>query len=91
MLSKTFPGLVPVYGIVASFSFSLAYSISNIVMSQKSDGWKKKRMLVGAVIGFRMATLISASTNSLIIFALMRFLFGIFASAINTPIYQLIA
>lgn len=33
MISKAFPGLQPIYGIVASLMFSIAYSFSNIFMS----------------------------------------------------------
>lgn len=48
-------------------------------------------MLAIGVIGFSSTSLIAGSSNSLAIFATCRFFFGLFASAINAPIYQLIA
>jgi ACS family D-galactonate transporter-like MFS transporter len=91
MIQAAFPELSSVYGIVASVMFSLAYSTSNIFMGNASKSWNKKVMLGMALIGFSLTSITSGLTNSLAIFAGLRFLFGIFASAINAPIYQLIA
>jgi sugar phosphate permease len=91
MMQAAFPELAGVYGIVASVMFSVAYSFSNIFMSNASKSWNKKIMLGLALIGFSCTSLAAGLTNSLAVFAGLRFLFGIFASAINAPIYQLIA
>lgn len=91
MLQAAYPQLQPIYGLVASLMFSAAYSTSNIFVSSLSKNWNKRVMLAVGVIGFSSTSLIAGSVNSLAIFAFMRFLFGIFASAINAPIYQLIA
>lgn len=48
-------------------------------------------MLVLAVAGMGLANLTSGVTSSLAVFAAMRFVYGISASAINVPIYQFIA
>ena len=48
-------------------------------------------MLGIGVLGFASSTMLAGMTNSLLLFAGMRFIFGAFASAINAPIYQLIA
>lgn len=87
MLQKAFPGLAPVYGLVASLMFSIAYSFSNVFMSFQSKNWNKKTMLVIGVLGFSLSTSIAGASQNLVLFASMRFLFGCFASAINTPIY----
>ena len=91
MLSVAYPGLAPIYGIVASLMFSAAYSTSNIVMSQIFQDWNKKKMLAAGVILFSLSSVTAGTVNSLFVFALMRFLFGLSASAINTPIYEMIA
>lgn len=87
MLVAAYPQLIPIYGIVASLMFSAAYSTSNIVMSSQSKNWNKKWMLAIGAIGFSMTSVIAGYSNSLVVFALMRFCFGVFASAINAPIY----
>lgn len=71
--------------------FSTAYSFSNVFMSFQSKNWNKKIMLAVGVLGFALSTTIAGTAQSLVLFASMRFFFGIFASAINAPIYQLIA
>ena len=91
MLSAAFPGLAPVYAIVASFSFSVAYSFSNILMSSQSRNWDKKKMLASALMCMGLTAFLSGSTHSLLVFAAMRFAYGVCASAINVPIYQIIA
>lgn len=91
MMRKAFPDLAPVFGIVASLMFSIAYSSSNIFMSALSTDWNKRIMLAVALIGFSCTTLVAGATNSLLVFASMRFLYGAFSSAINAPIYQVIA
>ena len=48
-------------------------------------------MLAVGVIGFSATSLVAGTVNSLTMFAACRFFFGLFASAINAPIYQLIA
>ena len=48
-------------------------------------------MLCAGLLGFSSTTLIAGLTDSLMVFAVCRFVFGICASAINAPIYQLIA
>lgn len=48
-------------------------------------------MLAVGVIGFSATSLVAGTVNSLTVFAACRFFFGLFASAINAPIYQLIA
>ena len=87
MMREAFPGLAPIYGIVASLMFTIAYSTSNIFMSALSTNWNKRIMLATAIIGFSCTSLIAGVTNSLLIFAAMRFLYGMFASAINAPMY----
>jgi sugar phosphate permease len=82
-----FPDLAPIFGIVASLMFSIAYSSSNIFMSALSTKWNKRAMLAVAILGFTCTTLVSGATSSLLLFATMRFMYGVFASAINTPIY----
>jgi MFS family permease len=67
--------------------FSVAYAVSNIFMSDLSKGWNKKWMLGIGILGFASSSLIAGFTNSLVVFALMRFSFGVFSSAINAPIY----
>lgn len=91
MLTNAFPGLTPIFGIVASLMFSAAYSSSNIFMSALSTNWNKRIMLALAVAAFSATTIAAGATNSLLIFASMRFVFGVCASAINAPIYQVIA
>lgn len=91
MMRMTFPELAPIFGIVASLMFSIAYSSSNIFMSALSTNWNKRIMLAMAIVGFSCTTLVAGTTNSLLVFASMRFLYGVFASAINAPIYQVIA
>ena len=71
--------------------FSTAYACSNIFMSDLSKRWNKKWMLGIGILGFACSSLIAGVTNSLILFAIMRFTFGVFAAAINAPIYQLIS
>ena len=44
-------------------------------------------MLGVGVLGFSLSTLTAGFASNLLIFASMRFLFGCFAAAINTPIY----
>ena len=87
MLSKSYPALGPIYGLVASLMFSAAYSTSNIFMSSVSKNWNKRIMLAVGALLFSMTSIIAGSVDSLLVFGIMRFLFGIFASAINTPIY----
>mmetsp|Transcript_7920 Transcript_7920/g.13288 ORF Transcript_7920/g.13288 Transcript_7920/m.13288 type:complete len:171 (+) Transcript_7920:684-1196(+) len=87
MLQAAFPNLGPIYGIVASLMFSVAYSTSNIFMSSQTKNWDKRRMLSLAVVGMGLTSLVSSGTNSLLMFAMMRFVYGICASAINVPIY----
>lgn len=79
------------YGAVADVSVGVAYGILNLFMSDLSKGWNKKWMLGIGVLGFASSTMLAGMTNSLLLFAGMRFIFGAFASAINAPIYQLIA
>jgi MFS family permease len=86
-LQTAFPKIKEYYGIIASLMFSVAYAVSNIFMSDLSKGWNKKWMLGIGVLGFASSSLVAGVTNSLLIFALMRFTFGAFASAINAPIY----
>lgn len=87
MLSEAFPTLASYYAIVASVMFSVAYSCSNIYMGNASKKWNKKVMLCAGVLGFSATTLCAGLTNSLLVFAACRFMFGICASAINAPIY----
>ena len=68
-----------------------SYACANVVMSAKSKKWNKKIMLCVSLVGMCLTMLGSAISNTLGFFALNRFLFGCFASAINVPIYQLIA
>ena len=44
-------------------------------------------MLILGVTGFSAATLVSGASQSLFLFAMMRFIFGLCAAAINAPIY----
>ena len=67
--------------------FSVAYACSNIFMSDLSKTWNKKWMLGLGILGFASSSLIAGATNSLVLFATMRFTFGVFAAAINAPIY----
>ena len=91
MLSKAYPALGPMYGIIASLIFSAAYSISNVFMSSLSKRTDKRVMLSLGALMFSMTSVVSGGTDSLFLFAYSRVLFGICASAINVPIYQLIA
>lgn len=91
MLSMSYPQIIPIYGIVASLLFSAAYSTSNIFMSSQSKKWNKKWMLALGTLGFGMSSLIAGGVNSFWVFCIMRFTFGLCSSAINAPIYQLIA
>lgn len=91
MLRAQFPELVPVFGLVASGLFGAAYCTTNIIMSSKSKNWDKKRMLSIALLGMSVAMFGNGSASTLGIFSLNRFLFGVFAAAINAPIYQMIA
>lgn len=91
MLQASFPELAPVYGLVASLLFSTGYAPNNIMMSALSSNWNKKKMLAIGVALMSMTSIISGSTHVFLLFAIMRFFYGLFASAINVPIYQLIA
>jgi sugar phosphate permease len=91
MLSEAYPGLAPIYGIIASLTFSAAYSICNVFMSSISKKWNKRIMLAVGAFMFSASSIVAGCVDSLVIFAAMRVLFGMFASAINVPIYQLIA
>ena len=48
-------------------------------------------MLALGTFGFGLSSLIAGGVNSFWVFCLMRFTFGLCSSAINAPIYQLIA
>ena len=91
MLSKAFPGLTPVYGLVASMLPQLTYSICNMITPTVSQKWNKKLMLAFGVIGFSMAHYLQSFTSSLFVFAGLRVMFGICASFINAPVYDTIA
>lgn len=91
MFSTAFPTLGPVFGLVASLAFSSAYATSNIFLGNLSAKWNKNLMLCLGLIGFSLTSIMTGMTNSLLIVTLMRFIFGICSSAINAPIYQLIA
>lgn len=91
MLSKFWPQMAPIYGIVASLTFSSAYSVSNIMTSATSKNWNKKYMLIAGILGIGLSSMASGFTNSLLVFATLRVIFGAFSANINTPIYQLIA
>ena len=47
VMQAAFPGLAPIYGLVASLAFSAAYSTSNIVMSANSKNWMEQEKDVG--------------------------------------------
>ena len=87
MLQAAYPQLGPIYGLVASLMFSAAYSTSNIFMSSQSKNWNKRVMLGLGVVCFSLTSLIAGASNSLAVFAIMRFFFGLAASSINAPIY----
>lgn len=48
-------------------------------------------MLVIGVMGFSLSTLVAGAAPTLLVFAMARFFFGCFASAINVPIYEIVA
>lgn len=48
-------------------------------------------MLALGTFGFGLSSLLAGGINSFAVFCVMRFTFGLCASAINAPIYQLIA
>ena len=60
-------------------------------MSSKSKKWNKKVMLSTALFGMGLSMFGTGSSRTLWQFASCRFMFGLFAAAINAPIYQLIA
>ena len=91
MITNSFPQLASMYATVASVSFSVAYASSNIFMGNAAKNWNKKLMLVAGIVGLSSSSLFAGMTNSLAVFAFCRFFFGVCASAINAPIYQLIA
>ena len=56
-------------------------------MSSKSKKWNKKAMLSTALFGMGMSMFGTAGSRTLWQFAGCRFMFGLFAAAINAPIY----
>ena len=91
MIRANFPELIPIFGLVGSGLFGLSYCTTNVIMSAKSKSLNKKMMLSVALFGMSLTMFGTWSAPSLSMFALNRFLFGIFAAGINAPIYQLIA
>lgn len=91
VITVAFPEFAAVYGLVASLMFSAAYCTNNIFMSSLSKNWNKKIMLTIGVMGLSACSLISGGRESLLAFAAFRFLFGLCSSAINVPIYTMIA
>lgn len=87
MLRAQFPELVPVFGLLASGLFGLAYCTNNIIFSAKAKRWDKKNMLGLALLGMSVAMFGSGTSSTLSVFMFNRWLFGFFAAAINAPIY----
>ena len=65
MIRAMYPGLVPVFGLVASGLFGTAYACTNVVMSQKSKFWNKKMMLSTALFGMGLSMFGNASSQTL--------------------------
>lgn len=65
MIRAYFPELVPVFGFVASGLFGTAYACTNVIMSQKSKFWNKKRMLSIALFGMSFSILGNGCATSL--------------------------
>lgn len=87
MIRASFPELVPVFGLVASGLVGPSYACANVFMSAKSKNWNKKLMLCVALVGMCLTMFGHGLSQTLGFFALNRFLFGCFSSAINVPIY----
>ena len=86
-ITTAFPQLSQYYGIIASLMFGMTYACSNIFMSDFSKRWNNKWMLGLGILGFACSSFFAGVTNSLVVFAALRFTFGVFASAINAPMY----
>lgn len=86
-LLATFPNLAPIYGVVASLLFGVAYSTSNMVVAGKTKKVNPKTMLLIGMFSLSLTAIFAGTANSLMFFALMRMALGICSSTINAPIY----
>jgi|LauGreDrversion4_2_1035121.scaffolds.fasta_scaffold1516445_2 hypothetical protein len=86
-LLATFPNLAPIYGVVASLLFGLAYSTSNMVVAGKTKKVNPRTMLLIGTFSLSLTAIFAGTANSLMFFALMRMALGICSSTINAPIY----
>ena len=91
MITKAFPGLAPIYGIVSNSVHSSLYAFGSLLLSGIASKWNPRAMLAISIVGFSLMTLGQGFTNSLTVFIGLRALFGLFASGINVPTYTLIS
>lgn len=56
MITKAFPGLTPIYGIVSHSVHSTTYAFGSLLLSGIASKWNPRVMLATSVIGFSLMT-----------------------------------
>ena len=62
-LLATFPNLAPIYGVVASLLFGLAYSTSNMVVAGKTKKVNPRTMLLIGIFSLSLTAIFAGTAN----------------------------
>lgn len=91
MLRVAYPMMGQYYGIIASFLFSLSYSTVGVFAGNMTKVMSRKLILGASCILWSLSTFSAGFFDSFIVFCIMRFLCGGFATCSNPSSFGLLA
>jgi MFS family permease len=90
-ISSSFPNLATHYGLLSGAGFSVTYCIATIFWGIASEKLNRKRMVAVSCIAFSVASIVTGSTNSLLMVAVMRASLGAFQGAFEPAAFSIIS
>jgi sugar phosphate permease len=72
-------------------SFTLAYAVSNLLMSLISSNWNPNHLIGISLAGMGLSSIGIGLSQDVMQIAAMRLIFGALAAGCNAPLFQIIA
>jgi MFS family permease len=90
-MASSFEGMTKYYGLLSGAGFSLTFSIAGVFWGIFNQKISRKAILSCACIVWSLTNIITGSTNSLLVLAMMRAILGMAQAAYEPTAYSLVA
>lgn len=90
-ISSSFASLTKYYGLLSGAGFSITFAVAGVFWGIMCEKQNRKRIIATACLVWSMTSIITGSTNSLLVLACMRAILGLSQAAFEPAAYSMIS